>query len=75
MPDEPDLRRIIAERNADLADRQRQIEALRDERDAAERRVARLERELWAARHPTPVVPVVRAFPGRALRRGDGIPR
>ena len=73
MPDEPDLLRIIAERNTDLADRQRQIEALRDERDAAERRVARLERELWAARHPA--APAAPAFPARALRHGDGIPR
>jgi len=65
--------RIIAERNADLADRQRVIEALRDERDAAERRVARLERELWAARHPGPAS--APRFPPRALRHGDGIPR
>jgi hypothetical protein len=75
MTSEPDLRRHLAERNADLAAATTLIETLRDERTDLTRRVARLERELWAARHTTPVVPVVRGFPVRALRCGDGIPR
>ena len=75
MTSEPDLRRHLAERNADLAAATTLIETLRDANTDLTRRVARLERELWAARHPGAVVPAVRAFPAGALRRGDGIPR
>lgn len=73
------LWRIIAERNTDIAGHVRQIDALRDERDAALLRCHALEQEVLRLRGNPPVpVPVARSrrgIPLRALRPGDGIPR